>query len=77
MVRVIEDAKRTARPNSRIVSLAKKHALSESIDKYPEEAARLRREAENTKHPVNRQQLLDIAEQYDRLADSAERTPLQ
>ena len=50
---------------------------SARADKYREEAARLRREAEDTKHPENRQQLLDIAAQYDRLADSAERTPLE
>jgi hypothetical protein len=47
---------------------------SARADKYREEAARLRREAEDTKRPENRQQLLDIAAQYDRLADSAERT---
>jgi len=50
---------------------------SARADKYREEAARLRREAEDMKHSENRQQLLDIAAQYDRLADSAERTPLQ
>jgi hypothetical protein len=48
---------------------------SARADKYREEAARLRREAEDMKHSENRQQLLDIAGQYDRLADSAERTP--
>ena len=50
---------------------------SARADKYREEAARLRREAENTTQPENRQQLLDIAAQYDRLAASAERTMLQ
>jgi hypothetical protein len=44
---------------------------SARADKYREEAARLRREAEDMKHSENRQQLLDIAAQYDRLADSA------
>ena len=34
---------------------------SARADKYREEAARLRREAENTTQPENRQQLLDIA----------------
>src|SRR5947207_3271265 len=52
-----------------------KSMRSARADKYREEAARLRREAEDMKHSENRQQLLDIAAQYDRLADSAERTP--
>jgi hypothetical protein len=34
---------------------------SARADKYREEAARLRREAEDMKHSENRQQLLDIA----------------
>ena len=37
---------------------------SARADKYREEAARLRREAEDMKHSENRQQLLDIAAQY-------------
>jgi hypothetical protein len=39
---------------------------------YREEAARLRDEATRAKHPEIRQQLLDIAAQYDRLANSVE-----
>jgi len=39
---------------------------------YREEAARLRDEAARAKHPEIRQQLLDIAAQYDRLANSVE-----
>jgi len=46
---------------------------SERAQKYREEAARLRYEAEIAKHPENRKQLLDIAAQYDRLADATER----
>jgi hypothetical protein len=46
---------------------------SERAQKYREEAARLRQEAENTTHPENRQQLLDIAALYDRLAKAMER----
>jgi len=46
---------------------------SERARKYREEAARLRQEADNAKHPETRQQLLDIAAQYERLTASTER----
>ena len=77
MVRVIEDCEghRATKFSNRIA--AEKSMRSARAGKYREEAARLRREAEDMKHSENRQQLLDIAAQYDRLAASAERTPLQ
>jgi hypothetical protein len=40
----------------------------ESAEKHRDEAARLRSEATKTTHPEDRQQLLDIAALYDRLA---------
>ena len=45
---------------------------STKAQKYREEAARLRYEAANAKHPETGQQLLDIAAQYDRLATTIE-----
>jgi len=41
---------------------------SERGQKVPVRKRSLRQEAENTQHPENRQQLLDIAALYDRLA---------
>jgi len=46
---------------------------STRAEKYRQEAARLRREAERAKHPDMRRQLLNIAMQYDDLANSIER----
>jgi len=46
---------------------------STRAEKYREEAARLRDEAERAKPPDIRRQLLNIAAQYDRLAGSIER----
>jgi len=43
---------------------------STRAEKYPQEAARLQYEAEWTKHPDIRRQLLNIATQYDDLANS-------
>ena len=45
---------------------------SESADKYRKEAARIREEAEHARAPNVRRQLLDIAAQYDRLAEMTE-----
>ena len=42
-------------------------------EKYRQEAARLRCEAERAKHPDIRRQLLNIATEYDDLANSVER----
>jgi hypothetical protein len=41
--------------------------------KYRSEAAKVRAEAERTADPPSRKALLDIAQQYERLADWAER----
>jgi hypothetical protein len=46
---------------------------STRAEKYRQEAARLRREAESAKRPEIRRQLLNIATQYDDLANSVER----
>jgi hypothetical protein len=46
---------------------------SARAEKYRQEAARLRLEAERAKHPDIRRQLLNIATQYDDLANSVER----
>src|ERR1051326_8327833 len=45
---------------------------STRAEKYRQEAARLRFEAERAKHPDIRRQLLNIAMQYDDLANSVE-----
>jgi hypothetical protein len=45
---------------------------SARAEKYRQEAARLRLEAERAKHPDIRRQLLNIATQYDDLANSVE-----
>ena len=45
----------------------------ECAEKHRDEAARLRSEATKTTHPEDRQQLLDIAALYDRLAAAIER----
>ena len=46
---------------------------STRAEKYRQEAARLRFEAERAKHPDIRRQLLNIATQYDDLANLVER----
>jgi hypothetical protein len=46
------------------------------LDHYHEEAARIRREAKIVASEQVRLQLLDIAHQYDLLADSVERAGL-
>jgi len=46
---------------------------STRAEKYRQAAARLRCEAERAKHPDIRRQLLNIAMQYDDLANSVER----
>jgi hypothetical protein len=46
---------------------------STRAEKYRQESARLRCEAERAKHPDIRRQLLNIAMQYDDLANSVER----
>jgi len=46
---------------------------STRAEKYRQAAARLRCEAERAKHPDIRRQLLNIATQYDDLANSVER----
>jgi hypothetical protein len=46
---------------------------STRAEKYRQEAARLRLEAERAKHPDISRQLLNIATQYDDLANSVER----
>jgi hypothetical protein len=48
-------------------------AMNGLAQKYREEAERLRREAERASSPDMRRLLLNIASQYDQLADSAER----
>jgi len=47
---------------------------SARAEKYRQEAARLRLEAERAKHPDIRRQLLNIATQYDDLANLVEQT---
>jgi hypothetical protein len=44
--------------------------------RYRREAERLRAEAEKVPDPYTRQQLLNVARQYERLATSIERLPL-
>ena len=44
--------------------------LPPNAQRYREEARRLRRDAERFTHENMRRQILDIAAQYDRLADS-------
>jgi hypothetical protein len=46
-------------------------------NKYRDEAARLRRDAENVQSAVIKRQMLEIAAQYERLAESVESSRLK
>jgi hypothetical protein len=52
-----------------------KSPWSGRVQRYRREAERLRAEAETVTDPYARQQLLNIARQYERLATSIERLP--
>ena len=52
-----------------------KSPWSDRVQRYRREAERLRAEAEAAADPYARQQLLNVARQYDRLAASIERLP--